>query len=209
MILGPVASFSQSFSPFELTATHFGPNTVIFGRPKLQTSVIRDLKSWFLGLARIASRELYIANTWIWSKDPDYMWQIQLSLYWKRKNDFPSLVLLGALPQGLFFEQKTEVLYFWYIESSFLCLKYIEHVLSKLCAPGCAPAGPFFPAKIHFLYFIDREPLFLCLRYIQTQLWARAHGPWILIFIFGTKSGRSLKTQAVDGCCLSALVQDK
>ena len=45
MILSPVASFSQSFSPFELTATHFGPETVIFGRPETRTSVIGDLKS--------------------------------------------------------------------------------------------------------------------------------------------------------------------
>ena len=45
MILDPVASFSQSFSPFELTATHFGPETVIFGRPETRTSVIRHLKS--------------------------------------------------------------------------------------------------------------------------------------------------------------------
>ena len=44
-ILSPVASFSQSFSPFELTATHFGPETVIFGRPETRTSVIGDLKS--------------------------------------------------------------------------------------------------------------------------------------------------------------------
>ena len=51
-----------------------------------------------------------------------------------------------------------------------MCLKYIKHVLSKLCAPGCGPAGLFLPAKIHPLYFINREPLFLCLKYIQTQL---------------------------------------
>ena len=45
MILDPVASFSQSFSPWELMATHFGPETDIFGRPKTQTSVIGHLKS--------------------------------------------------------------------------------------------------------------------------------------------------------------------
>ena len=45
LILDPVVSFSQSFSPFELTATHFGPKTIIFGRPKTRTSVIRHLKS--------------------------------------------------------------------------------------------------------------------------------------------------------------------
>ena len=62
-ILDPVASFSQSFSPWELMATHFGPETVIFGRPKTQTSVIRHLKSRFSGLVCIADREICIANT--------------------------------------------------------------------------------------------------------------------------------------------------
>ena len=81
MILSPVASFSQSFSPFELTATHFGPETVIFGRPETRTSVIRHLKSGFLDLVCIANTEICIADTNICLKDTNYMWQIQISIY--------------------------------------------------------------------------------------------------------------------------------
>ena len=44
MILSPVAEFSQSASPWELTATHFGSGTVFVGRPKTNTSVTRHLK---------------------------------------------------------------------------------------------------------------------------------------------------------------------
>ena len=81
MILSPVASFSQSFSPWELTATHFGPETVIFGRPETRTSVIGDLKSWFLEIICIANTEICIADTNICLKDTNYMWQIQISIY--------------------------------------------------------------------------------------------------------------------------------
>ena len=44
--------------------------------------------------------------------------------------DFLSFVLLGALPQGLFFPANIDVLYFINRESVFLCLRYIKHVLS-------------------------------------------------------------------------------
>ena len=40
--------------------------------------------------------------------------------------DFLSFVLLGALPQGLFFTAKIGVLYFINREPLFLCLKYIQ-----------------------------------------------------------------------------------
>ena len=83
---------------------------------------------------------------------------------------FLSSVRLGALPQGLFFPPKIHLLYFINREPLFLCLRYINHVLSKLGATKSAPAGAFFPPKRHLLYFINREPPFLCLRYIQTQL---------------------------------------
>ena len=80
---------------------------------------------------------------------------------------FLSSVCPSALPQGLFSPQK-----YTYInrEPLFLYLKYIKHVLSKLCATKCAPAGAFFPPKIHRLYFINRESLFLCFKYIKYVL---------------------------------------
>ena len=50
MILSPVASFSQSFSPWELTATHFGPETDIFGRPQNANICYQTPKILILGL---------------------------------------------------------------------------------------------------------------------------------------------------------------
>ena len=145
MILSPVASFSQSFSPFELTATHFGPETVIFGRPETRTSVIGDLKSWFLEIICIANAEIHMYCRYKYMCQRCKLYVVNTIFYileiykWPSKFGAP-----GCAPAG-FFPAKTKVLYFWYIESWFLCLKYIKHVLSKLCAPGCAPA--FFSSK--------------------------------------------------------------
>ena len=147
MILSPVASFSQSFSPFELTATHFGSETVIFGRPQNTNICYQTINILIFASVCIANVEICIADTNICLKDTNYMWQIQISIYQKYINDLPSSVLLGAFPQGLFFSAKIHFLYFINRESSFLCLEYIKRGLSKPCAPGCAPAGAFFPSK--------------------------------------------------------------
>ena len=78
-ILDPVASFSQSFSPFELTATHFGPQTIIFGRPQNTNVCYQTLKILIFASVCIANREICIADTDICLKDTNYMWQIQIS----------------------------------------------------------------------------------------------------------------------------------
>ena len=77
MILDPVVSFSQSFSPWELTATHFGPETVIFGRPQNANICYQRPKILILGLRMYCEEKimyckyinmvqrsrLYVANT--------------------------------------------------------------------------------------------------------------------------------------------------
>ena len=81
MIPSPVASFSQSFSPFELTATHFGPETVIFGHPQNTNICYQTPKILILDIVCIANREICIADTNICLKDTNYMWQIHISIY--------------------------------------------------------------------------------------------------------------------------------
>ena len=63
MILSPVASFSQSFSPFELTATHFGPKTAIFEHPQNTNICYQTLKILIFAPVCIANREICIADT--------------------------------------------------------------------------------------------------------------------------------------------------
>ena len=52
----------------------------------------------------IANKNLRIANTLTWPKDPDCMRHIQ-KIYVFKQVDFLGLVLLGALPQGLSFSK--------------------------------------------------------------------------------------------------------
>ena len=104
----------------------------------------RSIGSDFLLLTHVlyATDALFMGRTY-----NSYSWQVQTSVCW-RNTICLRLVLLGALPQGLFWGKIRRslfsirrIFFFW------VCVFCKEHALPKLCATGCAPARAFCPVK--------------------------------------------------------------
>ena len=167
MILGPVAPFSQSMSPWRATATHFVAKTMTFRFPHNANICYHTPKILILGPRMYCKQRnlccrhkympqrhnLYAANkNFICCKYTKYMLQISNVYFIDEHITCCKYTFSIGLIQ------------------TFMCITYTEFVLSKFGASGCAPAGAFSPPKIHLLYFISRYYVFLCLRCVKHVL---------------------------------------
>ena len=76
MLIRCAASFSQSFSPWRATATHFVPETIIFVPPKNANICYQTPRILIWDFVCIGNIQISITHTYVCNEDADYMLQI-------------------------------------------------------------------------------------------------------------------------------------